>query len=490
MGRRSSSVAAVLVLGLVLAGAAAGPAWTAGRCGDHPWCDTSLSADRRAALLVQALTPDERIGLLAGDVPAISGAAGTHTGTESGVPRLGVPPLYLTDGPIGVRQGQATAFPASIALAASFDRGLAAEHGRAIAEEARAKGNDVVYAPTVNILRTPLWGRAFESFGEDPYLTARTGVAWIRAAQRAGVMANVKHFAANNQEGEQGRGDELIGSRYKVDARVDERTLREIYLPHFEAAVKEGHVASVMCAYNKLNGAHACENPTLLTRILRRDWGFQGFVLADYGASKHVGTGLRAGLDFEPFPYVDFDGGENLKPEIVSAAIAAGRASQADVDRAATHLLRELFAFGFFDRAAYPDDESQIDRPAHLRAAEEIAEAGTVLLRNRDRTLPLAAGKLRSLAVIGADADRNVNGGGSSNINPYSFTSPRSAITTRAGSGVDVRFDDGTDPARAADAARGADAAVVVVADAAGEGIDKPCLGWTAARSGASSATG
>jgi len=477
MGRRLSSVAVVVLLGLVLAGSAAGPAWAAGRCGDHPWCDTSLSADRRAALLVEALTPAERIGLLAGDVPAISGAAGTHTGTESGVPRLGVPPLYLTDGPIGVRQGQATAFPASIALAASFDRGLAAEHGRAIAEEARAKGNDVVYAPTVNILRTPLWGRAFESFGEDPYLTARTGVAWIRAAQRAGVMANVKHFAANNQEGEQGPGDELIGSRYTVDARVDERTLREIYLPHFEAAVKEGRVASVMCAYNKLNGPHACENRTLLTRILRQDWGFKGFVLADYGASKHVGTGLRAGLDFEPFPYVDFDGGENLRPEIVSAAIAAGRASQADVDRAVTHLLRELFAFGFFDRAAYPDDESQIDRPAHLRTAEEIAEAGTVLLRNRSRTLPLAAGRLRSLAVIGADADRNINGGGSSNINPYSFTSPRAAITTRAGSGVDVRFDDGTDLARAADAARGADAAVVVVADAATEGVDKPCLG-------------
>jgi beta-glucosidase len=472
----AGSWACAMLLALAFTGLAAGPAPAAGRCGEHPWCDTSLSADRRAALLVQALTPAERIGLLAGDIPAISGAAGTHTGTDTGVPRLGVPPLYLTDGPIGVRQGQATAFPASIALAASFDRRLAAEHGRAIAEEARAKGNDVVYAPTVNILRTPLWGRAFESFGEDPYLTARTGVAWIRAAQRAGVMANVKHFAANNQEGKSGSGEELIGSRYTVDARVDERTLREMYLPHFEAAVKEGRVASVMCSYNKLNGAHACENPTLLTRILRRDWGFKGFVLADYGASKHVGTGLRAGLDFEPFPYVDFDGGENLRPEVVSAAVAAGRASQAGVDRAVTHLLRALFAFGFFDRAAYPDDESQIDRAAHLRTAEEIAEGGTVLLRNRDRALPLDARKLRSLAVIGADADRNVNGGGSSNINPYSFSSPRAAITTRAGSGVDVRFDDGTYRARAAAVARGADAAVVVVGDAAGEAIDKPCL--------------
>ena len=472
-GRCLSTVLAATAL----AGAAAGPVSAAGRCGDHPWCDTSLSADRRAALLVDALTPAERIGLLAGDIPAISGAAGTHTGTETGVPRLGVPPLYLTDGPIGVRQGQATAFPASIALAASFDRRLAADHGRAVAEEARAKGNDVVYAPTVNILRTPLWGRAFESFGEDPYLTARTGVAWIRAAQRVGVMANVKHFAANNQEGADGPGDNVLGNRFTVDARVDERTLREIYLPHFEAAVKEGDVASVMCAYNSLNGAHACENRTLLTRILRRDWGFKGFVLADYGASKHVGTGLRAGLDFEPFPFVDFDDGENLRPEVVSAAIAAGRASQADVDRAVTHLLRALFAFGFFDRAAYADGDSQIDRTAHLRTARDIAEGGTVLLRNRGGALPLDAARIRSLAVIGADADRNVNGGGSSNIQPYSFTSPRAALAARAGSSVDVRFDDGSDPARAAAVARDADAAVVVVADAAGEGIDKACLG-------------
>ena len=471
--RHATGWAVLLVL--ILAGCVAGPASAAGRCGAHPWCDTSLSPDRRAALLVQALTPAERIGLLGGDANSVGGQ-GTHTGEEAGVARLGVPPLYLTDGPIGVRQGQATAFPSSLALAASFDRRLAAAHGRAVAGEARAKGNDLVYAPTVNILRTPLWGRAFESFGEDPYLTAETGVAWIRAAQRAGVMANVKHFAVNNQEGAGGSGGQLVGSRYTVDARVGERTLREIYLPHFEAAVRQAKVESVMCSYNKVNGAHACENPTLLTQILRRDWGFKGFVLADYGASKHVGKGLRAGLDFEPWPYVDLDGGEVLSPTAVSAALAAGRATQADVDRAVTHLLRALFAFGFFDRAAYPIDESQIDQAADLRTARDIAEGGTVLLRNRDRALPLDARRVRSLVVIGADGDRYVNGGGSSNIEPYSFTTPRAAIAARAGSGVDVRFDDGTDPARAAGLARGADAAVVVVSDKAGEGIDKPCL--------------
>ncbi|MEA2303294.1 MAG: beta-glucosidase, partial [Solirubrobacteraceae bacterium] len=232
--RAAPALAAAVLLALP-AGAVA-----KGRCGAHPWCDTSLPAARRAALLVQALTPAERIGLLGGDsADGVLGHADTHTGAADGVPRLGVPPLHLTDGPVGVRQGSSTAFPASIALAASFDRALARTYGAAVADEAKLKGNDVVYAPTVNILRTPLWGRAFESFGEDPFLTARLGVDWIRGAQAQGVIANVKHFAVNNQEGAQPGGGAIVGSRFTVDAKVDERTLREIYLPQFEAAVKE-----------------------------------------------------------------------------------------------------------------------------------------------------------------------------------------------------------------------------------------------------------
>jgi beta-glucosidase len=457
--------------------ALSGTAWGAGRCGDHPWCDTALSPDRRAALLVGALTPDERIALLGGDVySGASGAAGGHTGEAYGVPRLDVPPLYLTDGPIGVRQGAATAFPSSMALAAAFDRRLARQHGAAVAVEARLKGNDVVYAPTVNILRTPLWGRAFESYGEDPYLTARTGVAWIRAAQRRGVIANVKHFAVNNQEGAPAADGTVAGSRYSVDARVDDRTLREIYLPQFEAAVKQARVGSVMCSYNRLNGPHACDSGTLLTRILRREWGFRGFVLADYGASKQIGTALRAGLDFEPWPVGARDGGQVLRADTVRAALAAGEVDQATIDAAVRRLLRGLFAFGFFDRAAYVDDDSRVDKAAHLRTAQRIAEAGTVLLKN-DGALPLSARRLRSLAVIGADGDRHVSGGGSSAIRPYAFTTPRRAIAARAGAGVDVRFAAGDDLARAAATARGADAAVVVVADESTEGADKPCLG-------------
>jgi beta-glucosidase len=470
--RGRSIVALLLALAVWPAAADA-----ADQCGSHPWCDTSLSPDKRADLLIDALTPAERIGLLAGDSSeGVLGRAGTHTGVEDGVPRVGLPPLHLTDGPVGIRQGPSTAFPSSLSLAATFDLALARRDGALVGNEAKLKGNDIVYAPTINLLRTPLWGRAFESLGEDPFLTAQLGVAWIRGLQKQGVIANVKHFAVNNQEGRKLANGTVVGNRFTVDARVDERTLMEMYLPQFEAAVKEGHAGSVMCSYNRLNGPHTCENTWLLQQILRHRWGFKGFVLADYGASKHIGSGLLAGLDFEPFPYVDFDGGENYRPALVAAAIAAHRTTQARVDAAVHHVLRTLFAYRFFDRDAYVDDDSRVDRTGHAEEARRLAEAGTVLLKNKGGVLPLRARKLKSLAIIGADADIYKNGGGSSNIQPYSFVTPRAGITARAGSGVDVRYDPGDDLARAASVARAADAAVVVVADTAGEGEDKPCL--------------
>jgi beta-glucosidase len=376
---------------------------------------------------------------------------------------------------VGVRQGEATALPASISLAATFDRALARRTGTLVGNEARLKGNDVAYAPTINLLRTPLWGRAFESLGEDPLLTAELGVAWIHGLQRQGVIASVKHYAVNNQEGVRRADGSIAGSRVVVDARVDERTLVEMYLPQFEAAVKRGRAGSVMCSYNRLNGPHACESTWLLRQVLRERWGFRGFVLADYGASKRIGSGLLAGLDFEPFPYFDADDGENYTPAAVQSALAAGRTTQARVDAAVRRILRTLFAYGFFDRAAYDDDESRIDRTAHAQEARRLAEAGTVLLQN-DGVLPLSPKRVKSLALIGADADAYKNGGGSSNVQPYTLVTPRHGIVARAGTGIDVRYDPGTDLAQAAAVARGADVAVVVVADTAGEGEDKPCL--------------
>ena len=199
-GRRAALLA--WLIGMLLA---ASPAHAAGRCGDHPWCDTSLSPDARAGLLLDALTQDEKVSLLAGDdLSGGTGGANSHTGTSDGIARVGLPPVYYTDGPVGVRQGSATAMPTPMALAATFDRSMAFRYGDLIGNEAKDKGNDVVFAPTVNIMRTPLGGRTFEAYGEDPFLDARTAVGWIDGAQSEGVMADVKHFAANNQEGDAG----------------------------------------------------------------------------------------------------------------------------------------------------------------------------------------------------------------------------------------------------------------------------------------------
>ena len=474
---------AVAVAAVVLALPPA-TAQAAGRCGDHLWCDTNLSPDARAALLLAELTDDEKIGLLAGDdYVGVAGAEGTHTGTSDGVPRLDLPTMYLTDGPVGVRSGQATAMPIPMGLAASFDTRLARLHGKTIATEARAKGNDVIYAPTVNILRTPLWGRAFETFGEDPFLSGRMGVSWIRGAQSTGVIANVKHYAANNQEGAGPQADEsrpgqpvgppsTEGGRFTVNVVVDERAMREIYLPQFEAAVKDANVGSVMCSYPRVNGAYACENGVLLQDILREDWGFRNFVLADYGAAHVAGPSLNNGLDFDPFGAVF----HAYEPAQVRAALASG---QADFERVNEHvraILRTLFAYGFFDREAFVMDDAQIDKEKNLLAAQRIEESAITLLRNKRKTLPLKPKRLESIALIGVNADQFTTGGGSANVDPFMFQSPRDAIEERAGEGVDVRFDDGSDPERAADLARASDVAIVFAADYQTEFIDRRCI--------------
>jgi beta-glucosidase len=469
----------VAVAALLLAVAPAATA--AGRCGDpaqRPWCDTRLDADARAGLVLEALTPQERVDLVSGDeLTGVSGREGSHTGTRNGVERIGLPPVYFSDGPVGPRQGQATGMPSPMSLAASFDEDLAARHASVVGDEVRRKGNDIVFAPAVNMMRTPLNGRTFEYFGEDPYLAARMAVGWTKGVQGQGVIANVKHYAVNNQEGAGppkppvapiGAGP--VGSRVTVDARIDERTLREIYVPQFEAAIKEGGAGSVMCAYNRVNGAYACENEHLLEDILRENWRWPGFVLTDYGAAKSTASSLNNGLDLDIWPAIA------LSPPLVSGALATGQVSQATVDQAVRRQLRTLFAFGFFDRAAYPDDTSSIDQAAHHAAAGEIEEKGIVLLRNQGNLLPLDAGRIGKLALIGPEAEVLKDGGGSSAINEFRTTSPRQGIEARLGV-QKIVFDDGGDAARAADVARGADVAVVVVGDNMSEGSDKPCMG-------------
>ena len=456
---------------MLLAAPAAGQA--AGRCGNHPWCDTSLSPERRAALLLAELTPNEKYSLMSGDDLAGVATGNPATGTSDGVPRLDLPTIYYSDGPVGTREGKSTAMPAPISLASAFDSSLARRVGVTIADEVRKKGNDVVHAPTVDIMRTPLAGRTFEGYGEDPWLSSRLAVRWIQGAQSQGVIGNVKHFAPNSQEGAPPGAPPLaatVGGRFVVDARVDPRTLREIYLAPFEASVKEAGVGTIMCAYNRLNGSPACENRELLQRILRDEWGFDGFVVADYGfATKSTANSANNGLELD-MPQGFFYSQPNL-----ATAVATGQVSSATIDRRVGNILRTLFRFGAFDRADYPANDALIDKPGHDAVAREVEEQGMVLLRNRGM-LPLNASRLKSIAVIGAVADAYKGGGGSSAINPFSFSSPRTEIARRAGPGVQVRYDSGDDPARAAAVARGADVALVFASDTATEGVDKTSL--------------
>jgi beta-glucosidase len=233
--------------------------------------------------LIARMTLEEKIQMLHG-----ANRRG-FIGYVPAIPRLGIPELALTDGPAGVRHGPGTAFPAPVALAATWDRSLAREYGAALGAETKARGQNILLAPMVNIVRVPEGGRNFETFGEDPYLTAQIASAEIRGIQSQGVMAEVKHYAANNQEKD----------RLQVSAEVDERTLREIYLPAFEAAVKEAKVGSVMAAYNKVNGTFSSENTHLLKDILKGEWGFDGFVVSDWGATHSTVEAANNGLDIE-----------------------------------------------------------------------------------------------------------------------------------------------------------------------------------------------
>ncbi|HEX8123816.1 MAG TPA: glycoside hydrolase family 3 C-terminal domain-containing protein [Solirubrobacteraceae bacterium] len=464
----------------VLLIAAVPPAAAAGRCGDvaqRPWCDTTKTPDDRAGLLLAALTRDEKIGLLAGDeLFGVAGGEDQHTGTLDGVDRVGLPPVFFSDGPVGPRQGQATAMPSPMTLASTFSPETAVRHASIVGDEVRNKGNDVVFAPAVNMMRTPLNGRTFEYFGEDPYLAGRITVGWTKGVQQQGVIGDVKHFAVNNQEGigsnPEGApvGGAVVGSRLTVDARLDERTLREIYLPQFEAAVKEGRVGSVMCAYPRVNGSYACENEHLLEDVLKGDWAFDGFVLTDYGAAKNTANSLNNGLDLDIWPAIAY------RPELVNAALASGAAPESVVDDHVRRMLRTLFAFGFFDRDAYQNDPAKIDKEGHHTVAGELEESGMVLLENDGGILPLDAQGIGKLALIGPEAEALRNGGGSSAIKPFLTTNPRQGIEARLGKDK-VVFDDGSDADRAAAVAKSADVAVVIVGDRMSEGSDKQCMG-------------
>ncbi|HEX6719176.1 MAG TPA: glycoside hydrolase family 3 N-terminal domain-containing protein, partial [Pyrinomonadaceae bacterium] len=275
------------------------------------------TVDEKVNALIARMTLEEKIQMVHG--------VRRHgfIGYVPAIPRLGIPELSLTDGPAGVRHGPGTAFPAPVALAATWDRSLAQQYGAALGAETKAKGQAVLLGPMVNIVRVPEGGRNFETFGEDPYLTSQLSAAEIRGIQSQGIIAEVKHYAANNQENE----------RTNVSAEVDERTLREIYLPAFETAVKEANVGSVMAAYNKVNGTFSSENTHLLKEILKGEWGFDGFVVSDWGATHSTVAAANNGLDLE------MPTGEFFSDKLLTA-IKDGQVTEATIDDKIRRILR------------------------------------------------------------------------------------------------------------------------------------------------------
>ncbi|WP_431040738.1 beta-glucosidase [Streptomyces sp. P1-3] len=386
-----------------------------------------LTAPARAAdiaSLLRRLTLDEKISLLHGAAdPAKLGQAGYLPG----VPRLGIPPLRLADGPAGVRVTRhATALPAPVLLASAFDPELARAYGRTIGHEGRALGQDVLLSPMVNLIRTPYAGRNFETFAEDPLLAADLVAAEIQGIQAEGLIATVKHYAVNNQEHE----------RMSIDVRIDERTLHETELRGFEAAVRAG-AGAVMGAYNKVNGTYACENRALLTDILRDRWGFTGWVMTDWHAAHSTGPALAAGLDME-MPNDTYFGAA------LKTAVVTGLVPLAHVDRAVGRVLTVLDRFGLLDGSAPPRPER--DPAAGARTALRVALAGGVLLRNERATLPLTGPAARHIAVIGPTGSVPfVSGGGSAHVVPDRADSPLDTIRARAGRGARVTYALGED---------------------------------------------
>jgi beta-glucosidase len=390
--------------------------------------------DRVSGLLAR-MTLDEKLSLLHWSFHPEDPSAKIYL---PGVPRLGIPELRATDGPAGVTiHRPAIAMPAPVALASTFDDTLAGKYGEVLGREGRAFNQDVIFSPMVNNIRVPQAGRNFETFSEDPLLTARMAAAQVRGIQRQGLMAAVKHYAANTQE----------TNRMGVHVQVDERTLRELELPGFQAAVDAG-AAAVMCAYPKVNGEPACGHRRLLEEILKAQWDFRGWVTSDWLAT-HGTDAIATGLDQELGVEVDPTGrlveGKYFGAAL-QAAVERGDIPMSEVDDSARRILRQLDRFGLLDNPtpARPDR----DVPGGTRVAQEVAESGAVLLRNQDSALPLDPESTRDIAVIGPTAKTpKVTGLGSSYVKPEQATPPVDAITARLGGRGRVGYAVGEEPA-------------------------------------------
>ncbi len=436
--------------------AASGAGAASARC---PWVGSTAPVEQRVAQVLSRMREPDKLAMVHGitEPEAMAGLPTTHAPAYVGVvpanPRLCVPALNLEDGPAGVGDAMTgvTQLPAPVSAAASFDPALARGYGAVTGAEQRGKGVDVGLGPTVNIVRDPRWGRAFESLGEDPYLAGQLGAANIAGVQSQGVIAQVKHFAVYNQE---------LGRDTPLDnAVIASRPLHEIYLPAFQAAVTQGHVGSAMCSYNEVNGTPACQNPYLLSQVLAGELGFDGFVTSDWLATQSSAAAADAGLDMQ------MPDGCYFGPQL-QRSIDTGRVPQARLDDMVRRVLRVMFRAGLFDHRPVGSPQAVVTTAAHAAFARRTAEQGTVLLKNAGHVLPLDPHRLHRIAVIGADAAAAAvtAGGGSAAVRAPYVSTPLDAIRARAGHAAMVTYDDGSNPASAARVAGSADVAVVFAA--------------------------
>ncbi|MGA2243996.1 MAG: glycoside hydrolase family 3 C-terminal domain-containing protein [Verrucomicrobiota bacterium] len=404
-----------------LAALAAGLFVSGGQAQEAPvYKNAHAPLEDRVNDLFHRLTPDEKLALLGG------------TGfTTQPIPRLEVPAMGMADAGQGVRggtdgtQGAATAFPCGALMASTWDTNLIARIGRAIGEEVRNKGTgaSILLGPAVNIHRSPLGGRNAEYFSEDPFLAARMAVAYIRGLQSSGASACIKHFACNNEEVD----------RNDVNVIVSERALREIYLPAFEAGVREGQVWAVMSSYNEVNGFHSSANSRLLKEILKAEWGFNGLVMSDWGGV-HETAVVQAGNDLE------MPTGDNMSVPKLKAALANGSVTQAAVDDSVQRILRTIVRVGLLDGPASPDARL-VNSREHDRLAFEAATKGIVLLKNANDLLPLDCSRIKSMAVIGEAADNlQVGALGSPEVKPLHTTQLLDGIKNRIGRVLKIRY--------------------------------------------------
>ena len=406
----------------------------------HTWLNPKQTPDQRTAELLAAMTLPQKLSLLDGTGSAMGG---NYAGHIAGIPDLSIPDLYLADGAVGSGNGSTgvTQFPSGTNDAATWDPTTLQTVGAAQGAEQAAKGHNISLAPNLNILRIPEGGRAFEGYGEDPYLSSALAAANIKGVQSKGVIATAKHYIGNDQE----------TLRNSINAEISARALAEIYDPAFKASVAAG-VGAVMCSYNRINGAYACENGSTLTTTLKQAWAFDGFVMSDWGGTHSTALAANAGLD------MDMPGGGNPATNYYGAALAAavtsGDVSTATIDSMVQRILWAMFSVGLFDHtyptpasAAATDVSSAHDNLVAMQASEK----GTVLLKNAAAALPLTK-KNKSVAIIGdaAGSDAMFGGGGSAAVNPTNPVTPIAGITARAAkSGVKVLTSQGNTNYRA-----------------------------------------